>query len=341
MMTAESVCVFANKWPPLCPNQLFEAGDLSKLPLAPGWKLLLGADASPTRGFAVLSGHKTVVTLLEDVVLPKGWASGSTAAKDAAATPALGDAASAGVGDFLLDSVSLGAATPAIVDAPAEAVRHFGSGECVRRRVLLRNDAGAVYGYAVSWWSVDGYRRVMADASRPIGGNMANARLEVHRDISQVYRCCAASAPPDLAAALGLDGKHRCIDDSCGCECSAARRVACKSAVAADADVAAAVNSSCGSDGRADALPAGDARPGASACSGAAGCRCETAGGSCAGGEGRGDSALSSRPPVCDRCAVWGRHYVMWNGGAPLAVICEIFSPACQSVLGPYQLLTK
>lgn len=354
-MDSSSSCLeIPHAWPPLQPNQVFEAADFPKLPLAPAWKLLLGADCSPTRGFAVLSGYKTIVSLLEDTVLPASWVDASRAAADAPLAVFGADESHLARDTSLRCTASKETPVFAPAEAPAEAVRHFGGSPCVRRRVLLRNEGGLVYGYAVSWWSVEGYRRVMADASRPIGGNMANARLEVHRDISQVYRCCAAAAPLSLANALGRVSKDRCPGAACSCECTALRTDAPRtsrgiksetSAVDGGSDVTAGpvsrdtvvggVSMGAAAHRRDHADPGSslvestDARPDGS--------EAETA------KELASPTRPSSRSAegVCPSCCVWGRHYTMWNGGAPLAVICEVFSPACQTVLGPYQLLKQ
>ncbi len=34
---------------------------------------------------------------------------------------------------------------------------------------------------------------------------------------------------------------------------------------------------------------------------------------------------------------LWGRHYIMWRGGAPLCLVCEVFSPLLQRFMGEYR----
>jgi hypothetical protein len=113
--------------------------------------------------------------------------------------------------------------------------------ERIRRRVLLRNERGDRYAFAVSWWGREAYASFMRDTSAPIGATMATARLAVFREIFAVSRGTA----PALHDLLGI------------------------------ADV-------------------GGVAP-----------------------------------------ELWCRHYMMWAGGQPLCLICEVFSPALQAWMGP------
>jgi len=70
----------------------------------------------------------------------------------------------------------------------------------IRRRVLLRNDRGDRYAFAVSWWGRDAYASFMRDTSAPIGATMATARLAVFREIFAVSRGTA----PSLHGLLGI-----------------------------------------------------------------------------------------------------------------------------------------
>jgi len=89
------------------------------------------------------------------------------------------------------------------------------SATCVRRRVWLKNAAGFTYGYAVSWWDAEVYRRTMPDPSRPIGASMATAHLDVHREIYATFQCSARRCPK-LAERFGVAA------ESCDCDAAAA-----------------------------------------------------------------------------------------------------------------------
>lgn len=135
----------------------------------------------------------------------------------------------------VVDEVTLG-----VADAPPDVAAALpGAADLLRRRVWLANTAGAVYGFAVSWWDARRYAAVMAPSrAAPIGAVLVAAKMEVYRDIVSV--AVGTSAP--LAAAFGA-----------------------------------------------------------------------------AGGP---DTEL------------WARTYVMWHAGAPLSLICEVFSPALEALLG-------
>jgi len=171
------------------------------------------------------------------------------------------------------------------------------SATCVRRRVWLKNAAGFTYGYAVSWWDAEVYRRTMPDPSRPIGASMATAHLDVHREIYATFQCSARRCPK-LAERFGVAA------ESCDCDAAAAA-----------------------------AKEWAERRGGLPTC-GAAMMPAEGADGDLTG---PAQAVPPSIPvPVCMRCTAWCRYYMMWHAGAPLALICEVFSPAAQGYLGPY-----
>lgn len=70
----------------------------------------------------------------------------------------------------------------------------------IRRRVLLRNERGDRYAFAVSWWGREAYAAFMRDTTAPIGATMATARLAVFREIFAVSRGTA----PALHGLLGI-----------------------------------------------------------------------------------------------------------------------------------------
>ena len=95
----------------------------------------------------------------------------------------------------LIDTVAVSAPGAA---APAEVA--LLTPPLSRRRVWLRNDAGAVLGYAVSYWAAADLARHLPDPAQPIGAAVSTGRLEQHRDLGGVY----AGAPlAPLQAALG------------------------------------------------------------------------------------------------------------------------------------------
>jgi chorismate--pyruvate lyase len=76
---------------------------------------------------------------------------------------------------------------PTAPDLPEE-VRKSIDAPWVRRRVWLGNEAGTRFGYAVSWWNATVYKEMMPDPTKPIGGSLALAKAEVHREIFAVYK---------------------------------------------------------------------------------------------------------------------------------------------------------
>lgn len=71
----------------------------------------------------------------------------------------------------------------------------------VRRRVWLNNERGDRLGYAVSWWAAADADQFLPDKHRPIGGNMATARLDVYRELVCVMR----GVCPSLAREFGCE----------------------------------------------------------------------------------------------------------------------------------------
>lgn len=138
--------------------------------LPPPWRMLLLGDASPTRVFSILTRSRTTVQLL-DVTDARDDASVDTACPND------------------------------IQRIPAPRLR---------RRVLLRNEAGATLGYAVSWWNAHEYARRMSDAGAPIGASLATSRLDVYRDMGAWYAGSDASLTDAFGVPTGarLWGRH-------------------------------------------------------------------------------------------------------------------------------------
>lgn len=85
-------------------------------------------------------------------------------------------------------------------DAPLEVNKV--EGPRVRRVVWLENERGDRLGYAVSWWNQEALAASLPDPKRPIGGNMAATRLDLHREIITVhYGPC-----PELEKHFGMEG---------------------------------------------------------------------------------------------------------------------------------------
>jgi hypothetical protein len=80
----------------------------------------------------------------------------------------------------------------------------------VVRQVWLQNERGERLGYATSWWNADDLRTYVPHTAEPIGRNMAGRRLEVFRELRQVYQgtCDEVASGFGAEPAAELWGRH-------------------------------------------------------------------------------------------------------------------------------------
>jgi p-hydroxybenzoic acid synthase len=131
-----------------------------------------------------------------DVATAKGTGGSSEADKEDEMRRTFFDEAPPEVRKFFLDAKLAELSSSAKADGPLAAPPGDGTVQedssdvtIVRRRIWLENSKGDVYGYAVSWWDGETYRKVMPDPSKPIGGSMAMAKLEIYREIHSAFAC--------------------------------------------------------------------------------------------------------------------------------------------------------
>jgi chorismate lyase len=152
--------------------------------LSAPWKMLLFGDGSPTRLLGLLTGcvrvhpmnHPSSPDPLPPILFP-------------CSSPLTVSLIS--MDDVPDDDPT---APPSVLSLPSPRVR---------RVVWLDNARGERLGYAASWWGKADADAFLPDKDRPIGGNMATAKLDVFRELVSVVRGRCPRLGAEFAAGGG------------------------------------------------------------------------------------------------------------------------------------------